>query len=311
MAVNYLFVDMNSYFASVEQQLQPELRGVPVAVAPVDAETTCCIAASYEAKAFGVRTGTKVSEARRLCPDLRVVPARPRLYLEMHNTIVAAVESVLPVAQVLSVDEMVCRLMGDYMEPDRALEVGTRVKRAIRERAGDWMRCSVGIATNRLLAKVAADMHKPDGLTLILREELPDRLAELKLSDFPGIGPRMEERLNRAGVTTARQFIALGVEQIANIWGSRLMGGMWYHRLRGADVPDSPTRRRSIGHSRVLEPTRATLATPAPSWSASSTRPRPACGTSNIMPVQSRSPSPTLAATSGTKATASTRVRTR
>jgi nucleotidyltransferase/DNA polymerase involved in DNA repair len=196
---------------------------------------------------------------------------------------------------------MVCRLMGDYMEPERAVEVGARIKRAIRERAGDWMRCSVGIATNRLLAKVAADMHKPDGLTLIRREELPDRLAELKLSDFPGIGPRMEERLNRAGVTTARQFIALGVEQIANIWGSRLMGGMWYHRLRGARLAIHVCWNRR----------RATLAMPAPSSSVSSTRPRPAYGTSNITPGRSPCPFPTSAATSGTKATASTRVRTR
>ena len=254
MAVKYLFVDMNAYFASVEQQLQPQLRGCPVAVAPVDAETTSCIAVSYEAKAFGVRTGTTIREARRLCPDLCVVPARPRLYVGMHNTIVAAVESVLPVAHVLSIDEMVCRLMGDYTDPDRAVEIGGRIKRAIRERAGDWMCCSIGIATNRLLAKVAADMHKPDGLTVIRREELPDRLADLKLSDFPGIGPRMERRLNQAGVTTVRQFIALGIEAIAQIWGSKLVGGMWYHRLRGENTPDSPSRRRSVGHSRVLGP---------------------------------------------------------
>ena len=105
MSVKYLFIDMNSYFASVEQQLRPELRGVPVAVAAVDAETTSCIAASYEAKKFGVRTGTRVGEARRLCPALRVVPARPRLYVEKHNEIIEAVESVLPVASVLSIDE--------------------------------------------------------------------------------------------------------------------------------------------------------------------------------------------------------------
>src|SRR5437763_16609568 len=84
VSVNYLFVDMNSYFASVEQQLDPGLRGKPVAVAPVDAETTSCIAASYEAKRFAVRTGTKIAEGRRMCAGLLVVQARPEVYVQMH-----------------------------------------------------------------------------------------------------------------------------------------------------------------------------------------------------------------------------------
>ncbi|HKA07783.1 MAG TPA: DNA polymerase [Gemmataceae bacterium] len=255
MSVKYLFIDMNSYFASVEQQLRPNLRGVPVAVAAVDAETTSCIAASYEAKRFGVRTGTRVSEARRLCPGIQIVSARPRLYVEKHNEIIAAVESVLPVAHVLSIDEMVCRLLGDHLRLECAVKVGGRIKHAICERAGEWLRCSIGLAPNRLLAKVAADMQKPDGLTVLRREDLPNKLMELKLTDFPGIGPKMEKRLNAAGVTTTRQLLGMSPGQLAEIWGSNLVGGMWYHRLRGEDVPDTPTQRRSIGHSRVLEPT--------------------------------------------------------
>ena len=254
MSVKYLFIDMNSYFASVEQQLDPSLRGLPVAVAPVDAETTACIAASYEAKRYGVRTGTRISDARRLCPDLRVVPARPKVYVRMHHQIVKAVESVLPVASVLSIDEMVCHLIGDHLRLETAIEVGKRVKRAVREKVGEWMRCSVGLAPNRLLAKVAADMQKPDGLTVLRREDLPDKLHELKLGDFPGIGPRMERRLNLAGVADVRQLLALTEPQLSRIWGSKVVGGMWYRRLRGEDVPDAPTRTQSISHSRVLEP---------------------------------------------------------
>jgi DNA polymerase-4 len=254
MSVNYLFVDMNSYFASVEQQLDPGLRGRPVAVAPVDAETTSCIAASYEAKRFGVRTGTRIADARRMCPGLLVVPARPKVYVQMHHRIIAAVESVLPVARVLSIDEMVCRLMGDHLQIERAIDVGKRIKQAIRDRAGDSMRCSIGIGPNRLLSKVAADMQKPDGLTVLRREDLPEKLLGLKLADFPGIGPKMEKRLNVAGISDVRQLLALDVEQMSRVWGSRLVGGMWYQRLRGEDVPDTPTRTRSVGHSRVLDP---------------------------------------------------------
>lgn len=254
MSVRYLFIDMNSYFASVEQQLDPALRGRPVAVAPVEAETTAVIAASYEAKAFGVRTGTRVGDARRLCPGIVIVPARPRLYVEKHHEIVAAVGSVLPVTGVLSVDEMVCRLLGDHLKPDRAVEVARRVKAAIAQRVGEWMRCSVGIAPNCMLAKVAADMHKPDGLTVLHREDLPGALFGLDLTDFPGIGPRMERRLQMVGITTARQLLHLSQADLCKVWGSRVLGGMWYHRLRGEDVPEPRARRRSVSHSRVLEP---------------------------------------------------------
>src|SRR6516162_4157558 len=112
MNVKYAFLDMNSYFASVEQRDLPYLRGRPVAVVPVLAETTSCIAASYEAKRFGVRTGTRVADARRLCPGLHLVEARPRRYVEVHHQLIRAVEACLPVHAVRSIDEMSFRLLG-------------------------------------------------------------------------------------------------------------------------------------------------------------------------------------------------------
>ena len=110
--LNWLFVDLNSYFASVEQQVRPELRGRPVGVVPMMADTTCCIAASYEAKAFGVRTGTIVADARRMCPEIVFVEGRHEIYTEYHHRIVEAVESCVPVTAVCSIDEMACRLIG-------------------------------------------------------------------------------------------------------------------------------------------------------------------------------------------------------
>ena len=110
--LNWLFVDMNSYFASVEQDSRPELRGRPVAIVPMMADTTCCIAASYEAKAFGVKTGTIVADANRMCPEIVLVEARHEIYVDFHHRIVEAVESCLPVTAVLSIDEMACRLLG-------------------------------------------------------------------------------------------------------------------------------------------------------------------------------------------------------
>ncbi|MCX7018330.1 MAG: DNA polymerase [bacterium] len=248
-----LFLDMNSYFASVEQQLRPELRGRPVAIAPVNTDYTCCIAASYEAKAYGVKTGSGVGEAKKLCPGLRVVLARPEIYVRVHHKIVEAVETCLPVESVDSIDEMTCRLTGSQRAPEAALALARRVKRAIRERAGECLRCSVGLATNRVLAKLATNMQKPDGLVAIAREELPEKLYGLEVTDLPGIGTRMGARLRCCGAGTMRELCALSEQQMADIWQS-VVGRRWWHWLRGEDVPLAPTRRQSVGHQHVLPP---------------------------------------------------------
>ena len=146
--LRWLFLDLNSYFASVEQELVPSLRGRPMAVVPVVADTTCCIAASYEAKAFGVKTGTQVGEAKRMCPGIELVEGRRHeLYVEYHNRIVEAVETVVPVASVMSIDEMACRLMGREQPLLAATRTGlNQVKAKIRETVGTTLRCSVGLA---------------------------------------------------------------------------------------------------------------------------------------------------------------------
>src|SRR5262249_30070651 len=151
--VRWLFLDLNSYFASVEQELRPELRDRPVAVVPLMADTTFCIAASYEAKAFKVKTGTQVGEGKRLCPGVELVEARHELYVEYHRKIVEAVETCVPVATVMSIDEMACSLMGREQPLVAALELARRIKETIRREVGSTLRCSVGLAPNRYLAK--------------------------------------------------------------------------------------------------------------------------------------------------------------
>ena len=148
MTLRALYVDFNSYFASVEQQLRPELRGRPVAVLPVLAETTCCIAASYEAKRFGVKTGTLVAEARKLCPDIRLVEARPAVYVELHHKLVEAIESCLHVERVLSIDEVACRLTGSDRRRERALALADQIKRSIAAVASA-PKCAVRSASHR------------------------------------------------------------------------------------------------------------------------------------------------------------------
>jgi len=254
MPLRFLFIDMNAYFASVEQQDEPALRGKPVAVVPVEAMTSCCIAASYEAKAKGVRTGTPVWEAMKLCPGIVLRVGRHDRYVEVHHQIVRAVGRCIPVSTVMSIDEMACKLLGDEREPEKVSRIAKHIKQEIREKVGDYLKCSIGVAPNRMLAKVAGDMQKPDGLTLIRSEDLPAKLYKLKLTDFPGIGPRMERRFHRHGITTVQQLIALKANMLSTIWGSRIHGERWYHLLRGDEVPDIITHRRTVSHSHVLPP---------------------------------------------------------
>lgn len=253
MRLTYLFVDMNSYFASVEQELNPKLRGRPVAVAPMLTDRTCCIAASYEAKKWGIKTGTPVGEARLRCPGLIVVPARPRAYVEMHHRIVQAVESCFHIDAILSIDEMIGRISVSEQDPAKARLLGEKIKTTIKTQVGSTLNCSVGIAPNRLLAKIAADMKKPDGLTIIEAQDIPQRLYSLKLVDFPGIGSQMELRLLRQGILTVEQLYQLSEHELAQIWGG-IMGRRWWYHIRGFDLPVVATHRSTVGHSHVLAP---------------------------------------------------------
>jgi DNA polymerase-4 len=252
--LNWLFVDLNSYFASVEQDVRPDLRGRPVAVVPMLADTTVCIAASYEAKAFGVKTGTVVAEAKRMCPDLVLVEARHEIYVDYHRRIVEAVEGCLPVTAVLSIDEMACRLMGRERPLLAAMELGRQVKLRILEQVGPVMRSSVGLATNRYLAKVASDMEKPDGLVALPLDILPEALRQLTLRDLPGIGAKTEKHLNEKGIQTMEQLLALNCEQAGELWGS-VWGERLWHWLRGEDFDMAETEHlKSLSHQHVLGP---------------------------------------------------------
>lgn len=253
MSLRTLFVDFNSYFASVEQQVRPELRGVPVAVAPVMAETTCCIALSQEAKRLGLRGGMRVYAARRACRELRVVEARPPLYVHFHHELIKAVDSCAPVERVLSIDEMTCEIPKRWQTRSEATALARRVKETIARRVGEHLRCSIGIAPNTLIAKAACEMQKPDGLVVIGKDELPDRLFTLALRDINGIGPSMERRLLTAGIQTIEQLCATPRAHMRKIWGS-VEGERFHDELHGEIVAHPPTQKSLVSHSHVLSP---------------------------------------------------------
>lgn len=253
LSLRSLFVDFNAYFASVEQQLRPELRGQPVGVVPVMAESSCCIAASYEAKAFGVKTGTGVREARRLCPGIHIVEARPPLYVEFHHRAIAAVDTVAPVRQVVSIDEMECELTGRWRERERAIGLAHKIKAVIQREVGDHLRVSIGIAPNTMLGKLASDMHKPDGLTVIDPERIPESFLHLPVGALNGIGPRMVRRLERAGITSMQALFDAPRHALHRIWGG-VGGDEFYDKIRGAWYEPRQSITRSLGHSHVLPP---------------------------------------------------------
>ncbi len=257
MPLRSLYLDLNSYFASVEQQDDPALRGRPVAVVPMHADNTAVLAASYEAKRHGIRTGTRVRDAVRMCPDLKMVLSRTERYVEVHHAMIAAVDTVLPVEKVWSIDELCCALRGPDQEPETALDLARRIKIALRSRVGECITASIGIAPNRWLAKIASDMHKPDGLTMIRDEDLPSRLHHLSLRDLPGVGPRMEKRLLAARIGTVEELCSRTETQLREAWGG-VTGSFYYHALRGSPIQDQPHPKRSVGHEHVLGPARRT-----------------------------------------------------
>lgn len=251
--LRWLYVDFNSYFASVEQQLRPELRGRPIAVVPVDTDATCAIAASYEAKAFGIKTGTPVWEAKQKCPQLVCVLAQHERYVEYHHKILAEVDKHIPVSMVCSIDEVGCKLMDNETSLARVTDIAQSIKRGLAAHVGAYVTCSIGVAPNRYLAKIATDMQKPNGFVVLSKDVIAEKLCTLELRDLPGVGRNMEKRLFMAGIYDVPTLLTLSPKAMRKAWGSIWGERMWY-LLRGVDLPEEETTRSTIGHSHVLSP---------------------------------------------------------
>lgn len=249
--LRYLFIDFNAFFAAVEQHDEPALMGRPVIVTPLQSERTGAIAASYEARAFGISRMTKVSDARRLCPEIAIRPARHDRYAAMHRRLMAEIERHLPLAKVYSIDEAAFRLSPSERHAPAALATARRVINGIRTNIGPALRASVGVAQTRLLAKLAAESEKPDGLTALEPADLPGALVGMDIRDIPGVGAGIAARLAKAGVTDFLGIWNLSPKQARAIWGS-VQGERFWYALRGYEVDEPETKKSMIGHSRVL-----------------------------------------------------------
>ena len=253
MILNWLYLDLNSYFASVEQQLQKHLRNKPIAIVPIMTDATCAIAASYEAKAYGVKTGTMIYEAKKLCPGLICVEAKHENYVAYHHKILAEIDKYIPIEIIASIDEVACKLIGNQKQEEQASQLAKNIKKGLQKNVGTYIRCSIGIAPNRFLAKTASNLEKPDGLQILYSKDIPERIKHFKLSDLTGIGRAMEYRLNKSGILSIPELYNITPKHMRKIWGN-VQGEKFWHMLRGEEITDIKTERKTIGHSHVLEP---------------------------------------------------------
>lgn len=244
-----LYLDFDSFFATAEQYFNADLRGKPLGVVPLDTPYTSCIAISREAKIAGVPSGATITDARAVCPNMMFVVARPDAYVRLHHQILEVIETCLPIAKVRSIDELVCHLNASDAK-DPAL-LARNIKNALAQKFSDMLTCSIGVARTEMLAKVGAEMNKPDGFTYLRSDNLPRSLIHLKLNDLPGISNGIENRLNASGIYDIEGLWNIGAKHARAIWGN-VEGERFWSSLHGHPVERPKTKKRMFGHSRML-----------------------------------------------------------
>lgn len=250
-----MHIDLNSCFATVEQQARPKLRGKPVAIVNRRTDKTAIVTASYEAKAKGVKVGMKLREAKILCPDIIALESDPPKYRYVYHKLLDIMRDYSAHVTMKSIDEGIIDFHDtSYDIAGRDLvDIGYEIKQRLKDEIGVWMRCNIGIATNRFLAKTAAGLHKPDGLDVITSQNIHEVLGELKLTDLTGIAHRNERRLNSVGIYTPLQFLDADVVTLQKMVFKSVVGEWWYKRLRGFEVDDVETKIGRVGRQYVLE----------------------------------------------------------
>jgi DNA polymerase IV len=227
MAPRILHIDMDAFYASVEQVDHPELIGKPVIIG--GSKRGVVAAASYEARKFGVRSAMPIFEARRLCPDGVFLPVRMRRYQEVSQQVMQVLDTVSPLVEKVSIDEAYIDITGTESLHGPETAVIQKIKEAIKHRTS--LTCSIGIAPNRFLAKIASEMNKPDGLAIIKEEDVPALLQKLPINKIPGIGPKTAQVMKELGIQTAVDVLRFSRE----FWVKRLgKGGVdLYERAQG------------------------------------------------------------------------------
>ena len=248
-----MHLDMNAFFASVEQQSNPHLRGKPIAVIGA-AKRTVITTCSYEARAFGVKTGMNTWQAKQKCPDIVLVVGNNRKYTHTSTRIIKIIREYTPLVEVFSIDEAFLDVSGSLSLFGSAERIAYLIKARIKQQMG--ITCSIGIAPNKLLAKLASDMQKPDGLTIIYPDDVSRLLERVPIKDLCGIGSKMNQHLGKFGIQTCGDLGRLPVAILRKRFG---IIGERLHQM-GLGIDDSPVvpieeagEVKSVGHSMTLE----------------------------------------------------------
>lgn len=248
-----MHIDLNSCFATVTQQAFPHLRGKPLVMAAYNSPRGCVLAPSIEAKRLGIKTGMRVMEARLICKDVIVRTTDTALVRDVHVRLKKICRDYSVSVTPKSIDEVVM----DFNPMEKSLkrpltQVAQEIKDRLKKEIGEWISSSVGIGTNRFLAKTGASLHKPDGLDVITHENLRDIYSRMQLTDLCGISARFEARLNVYGIFTPLQFLDASPTLLKYQVFQSICGYYWYKRLRGWEVDDIDFERKSYGQDYAL-----------------------------------------------------------
>lgn len=251
----FLHIDMDAFFASIEQAINPHLKGQPLIVGSrANKYHTVVCAASYEAKALGIDSGMSTREAFKICPQARFVAANSARYIFTSEQILEILGDFGPNLEYVSVDEFLLGFEGSEGAVQRIIEVSRNIKQAIKERFS--ITCSIGVAPTRILAKLASKLDKPDGLMVIGPEQIPAVFKSLPVQVICGIGPSLKARLNSLGIVTLKDLFEAPEQVLTSHFGK--VGGWLYEAVRTNkdlpvaffDIPEGPPK--SIGHSYTL-----------------------------------------------------------
>jgi DNA polymerase-4 len=248
-----MHIDLNSCFASIEQQANPLLRGKPVVVGAYTTPNAIVLAPSIEAKKYGIKVGHSLREAKQLCPQVIALPTDPPKYRIVHIKFIKILKEYSPVVIPKSIDEAILDFTDPSLHKYNLEDIGMEIKQRIKSEIGEWMRCNVGIGPSRFLAKTAAGLHKPDGLDVLNHKNLLPTYETMELLDIYGINVRYQRRLNNAGIFTPLDFYKATLQTLHKTVFKSIMGYHWYFRLRGYETDNIEFQRRTVGHEYSLK----------------------------------------------------------
>ena len=246
-----MHIDLNSCFATIEQQANPKLRGKPIAVAAYTTPSGCILAPSIEAKQKGVKTGMRVKDGKMLCPQLIVLSPDPWKYRNVHMKLRKLLSSYTDKIVPKSIDEFILDLEGYPAFQKGMASTAQEMKDRIKKEIGEWIRVSIGIAPNRFLAKTAASLHKPDGLDEINKDTVDAVFQRLSLMDLCGIKVRNAVRLHSMGIFSVMDLYHAPIWKLKAAFQS-INGYYWYLRVHGWEIDDVEFGRKSFGNSFAL-----------------------------------------------------------